>query len=94
MMIEPASNGVSEYTMSLTSWLLVNAVGYCFLVIIRIKERIMPITNDVIRITTTENFAFFGWPAPSSLDTRTLQNEREFFIFRLIDVSPKSEVRN
>lgn len=66
------SNGVSLYTISMTSSSVENQEGYCFAVTIRISPRKRPIRKEVITTTTAENFAALGCDAPSSFDTLTL----------------------
>lgn len=52
---------------------LVNSLGNCFLVANIVAENIRPITADVKTLTEIENFAAFGFPAPNSFETLTLQ---------------------
>lgn len=57
----------------MTTGFSVNTFGKSFL-FIRIKAmNTTPIAVEVRRVTTAENFAALGFPAPSSFDTRTLQ---------------------
>lgn len=56
----------------------VNSLGKSFLVARITAVNKIPKITDVQTVTTIENFAAFGFPAPSSLDTRTLQEKYEY----------------
>lgn len=59
----------------MTSGLSENSFGKLFFVANTAAVNIIPKKVDVITTTNTENFAAFGRPAPSKLETRTLQNK-------------------
>lgn len=59
----------------MTSGLLENNTGKWFLAAITAAVKKTPTIIDVTTATTTENFAAFGRPAPSSLETRTLHSK-------------------
>jgi hypothetical protein len=46
--------------------------GICFLAARATAVNTSPMAADVVVATTMENLAFFGWFAPSTLETRTL----------------------
>lgn len=54
----------------------VNSLGNSFLVANIVAEIIRPITADVKTLTVMENFAAFGFPAPNSFETLTLQRHK------------------
>lgn len=56
----------------------VNSLGKSFLVARITAVNKIPNITDVQTVTTIENFAAFEFPAPSSLDTRTLQEKYEY----------------
>lgn len=53
----------------------VNSSASCFRKMRTTAVKKIPIKTDVATAMTTENFAAFGWFAPSSFDTRTPMNE-------------------
>jgi len=54
--------------------------GMCLRAIRTITMKINPSRADVKTDIITANFAAFGRPAPSSLDTRTLQSAKQVWI--------------
>lgn len=74
--IVSASKVASLVTACITSWLFVKSTGKSFLVMKTRIIKMMPINSEVKVTTTTENFAAFGCPAPSSFDTLTLRQNK------------------
>lgn len=65
--------GVRSLTRSLTCVSFEKREGYSSRDRIKTRASNSPIKIDVTTATTNENLAVFGWTAPSSFDTRTLQ---------------------
>lgn len=63
----------------ITSGTSVKNSGSFFLKMRAMAMKTVPINTDVVRTTTTENFAALGRFAPSSFDTRTLMQETRDF---------------
>ena len=59
----------------MTCALSVNNKGNLLFVPMMIAAKTIPSIPDVKTLTMIENFAAFGFPAPSSFDTLTLQNQ-------------------
>lgn len=59
----------------MTSGLSENSFGNSLSVANTATVNRIPKKVDVTTATITANFAAFGWPAPSKLETRTLQNK-------------------
>lgn len=66
----------------ITRGLSVNIIGNWSFVANIITANIIPRTPEVNTFTKIESFAVFGFPAPSSFDTLTLQKDKKLYTFR------------